>query len=69
MAEIKYTPKKIVFQEPVFSPMLDPQDARAQWHFRGRAHGNLLFADGHVAFKFPEIFDPYAPPDENEAYY
>ena len=68
-AQIKHTPKKIVFQEPVFNPMLDPQDARAQWHFHGRAHGNLLFGDGHVTFNFPQIFDPYAPPDENAAYF
>jgi prepilin-type N-terminal cleavage/methylation domain-containing protein/prepilin-type processing-associated H-X9-DG protein len=69
LAQVKYTAKKVVFQEPVFNPMLDPKDPRAQWHYKGRAHGNLLYADGHVEFEFPQIFDPYAEPDENEYYY
>lgn len=69
LSDVKYTAKKIVFQEPVFNPLLDPQDPRAQWHFKGRPHGNLLFADGHVDFAFPQIFEPYDDPNENHPYY
>ncbi len=69
LTEVKHTAKKIVFQEPVFNPMLDPQDPRAQWHYSGRAHGNLLFSDGHVDFQFPQIFDPYVDPNDNQPYY
>ncbi|MCK4341771.1 MAG: hypothetical protein KAY37_08620 [Phycisphaerae bacterium] len=69
LTQVKYPAKKIVFQEPVFNPMLNPKDPRAQWHYRGRSHGNLLLADGHVEFKFPLIFEPYFIPDENEPYY
>lgn len=69
LAEIRYTSKKIVFQEPVFNPSFDLTDERAQWHDRGRHHGNLLFGDGHVEFQFTRIIDPFAPPDENNTYY
>lgn len=66
---LRWPSKKIVFQEPVFAPALDCKDYRAHWHARNRPHGNLLFADGHVEFRFPTIFEPYFPPDENEPYY
>jgi prepilin-type N-terminal cleavage/methylation domain-containing protein/prepilin-type processing-associated H-X9-DG protein len=69
LADVKYTPKKIVFQEPVFNPSFDMSDSRAHWHHRTRHHGNLLYADGHVEFRFTEIFDWAAPPDENNPYY
>ncbi len=69
LSDVKYTAKKIVFQEPVFNPSFDVTDPRAQWHFRGRPHGNLLFADGHVEFRFCSLFDVLAPPDENNPYY
>ena len=74
LSDVRFTPKKIVFQEPVFSPAFYPPfqpayDDRADWHFVGRPHGNLLFADGHVDFQFVQIFDVMAVPNENEPYY
>jgi prepilin-type N-terminal cleavage/methylation domain-containing protein len=69
LADIRYTSKKIVFQEPVFNPSFDLADPRAAWHYLGRHHGNLLFADQHVEFQFPQIFDVMAVPDESEPYY
>jgi prepilin-type N-terminal cleavage/methylation domain-containing protein/prepilin-type processing-associated H-X9-DG protein len=66
---IRFTSKKIVFQEPVFNPSFDLGDPRSSWHYSGRHHGNLLFADGHVDFQFTQIFDLLAPPDENNPYY
>lgn len=69
LIEVKFTAKKVVFQEPVFNPMLDAKDDRSQWHYVGKAHGNLLFADGHVEFRFPQIFNPYADPNDAEPYY
>jgi prepilin-type N-terminal cleavage/methylation domain-containing protein/prepilin-type processing-associated H-X9-DG protein len=69
LTEVRRPAKKIVFQEPVFVPILDPFDPRAQWHFKGKAHGNLLFVDGHVSFEHPTILDPYAIPSEYEPYY
>ncbi len=67
--EIRFTAKKIVFQEPVFNPSFDLSDERAHWHHPTRHHGNVLFADGHVTFQFTVIFDWAAPPDENNPYY
>jgi prepilin-type N-terminal cleavage/methylation domain-containing protein/prepilin-type processing-associated H-X9-DG protein len=69
LADFKYTAKKIVFQEPVFNPSFDTSDPRSNWHEIGRHHGNLLFADGHVAFAHPTIYDVMAQPDPNEVYY
>ena len=73
ISDVRFTPKKIVFQEPVFNPSFYPPyqaaDSRADWHFAGRPHGNLLFADGHVDFQFAQIFEMYAVPSENEPYY
>jgi prepilin-type N-terminal cleavage/methylation domain-containing protein/prepilin-type processing-associated H-X9-DG protein len=69
LGEVRFTPKKIVFQEPPFNPSFSPSDSQAQWHFVGRNHGNLLFADGHVDFVFTQIFDWMLPPDENNPYY
>ncbi len=68
-SQIRFSAKKIVFQEPVFSPWWDVYDERAQWHHQGRAHSNLLYADGHVSFEFTQIFDVMALPDEHEVYY
>jgi prepilin-type N-terminal cleavage/methylation domain-containing protein len=67
--DVKFTTKKIVFQEPVFNPSFDVTDPRANWHVDGRHHGNLLFAEGHVEFRYPEIVDIMAPPDPNNPYY
>ncbi len=71
--DFRYPTKKIVFQEPVFNPSFyppfRPADPRTEWHHAGRAHGNLLFADGHVEFAFTRIFDVMAAPDPNEVYY
>lgn len=69
LAEVRKPDRKIVFQEPVFSPMLNATDARSHWHYKGRPHGNVLFADGHVEFMFPRILEPYVLPNENEFYY
>ncbi len=69
LADIRYTTKKIVFQEPVFNPSFDLTDPRAAWHHEGRHHGNLLFADHHVEFQFTHILDVMAVPDENGPYY
>jgi prepilin-type N-terminal cleavage/methylation domain-containing protein len=69
VSEIRFPAKKIVFQEPVFNPSFDVSDPRANWHFVGRHHGNLLFADHHVEFQFTQIFDALAPPDESGPYY
>jgi len=69
VAEVRFPAKKIVFQEPVFNPSFDVSDPRANWHFTGRHHGNLLFADHHVEFQFTQIFDVMAVPDENAPYY
>jgi len=69
LAKVRYTAKKIVFQEPVFNPSFDLGDSRSRWHHAGRHHGNLLFADGHVEFMFTKIFEYMAIPDENEVYY
>ena len=67
--EVRFTSKKIVFQEPVFSPSIPFNDDRAHWHDVSRHHGNLLFADGHVDFMFTQIMDPNAPSDESNPYY
>ncbi len=75
LVEIKYAGKKIVFQEPVFNPSFNPNDPRAQWHYVGRNHSNLLYADLHVAFTLHAITnlndpnDPNNLPDPNRPYY
>jgi hypothetical protein len=69
LSDVRFTSKKIVFQEPVFNPSFDLTDPRAGWHYEGRHHGNLLFADEHVEFQFTRIMDVLAVPDENEPYY
>ena len=69
LSDLRFTPKKIVFQEPVFNPSFDLNDPRSDWHLTGRHHGNLLFGDTHVDFQFPQILDPLAVPNVNEAYY
>ncbi len=61
--------KKVVFMEPVFHPAFIMSQTQAQWHHRTRNHGNLLFADGHVAFQLTLPMVPNAPPDENNPYY
>ncbi len=68
-SHIRFPSRKIVFQEPVFNPMFNMKDARAQWHHTKRHHSHLLFADGHVGFAFTAIFEMFQPPDEYETYY
>jgi len=68
LTQVRYPAKKIVFQEPIFSPYFDMSNPYAQWHDERRHHANLLFADGHVAFTFTQIFVNQEP-DENEVYY
>ena len=69
LTKIRYPAKKIVFQEPIFSPMFNMSEPQSQWHDDKRNHANLLFADGHVQFMFTQIFDVFAQVDENEPYY
>lgn len=69
LSQIRYPHRKIVFEEPVFVPVYDLSDGRANWHDKKRAHGNVLFTDGHVDFLHPRITEMYAIPDENETYY
>ncbi len=69
LSKVKFPAKKIVFQEPVFNPSFDMTDERAQWHHDTRHHGNIQYADGHVAFAFTKIFEMLAVPNENEYYY
>lgn len=71
LATVRFPAKKIVFQEPTFTPAWNHDDDRAQWHEAGQPHGNLLFADGHVEYRHPtpELYDPFADPNEHLPYY
>ena len=69
LTKIKFPAKKIVFQEPVFNPSFNPGEWRTQWHYVGRNHSNLLYADLHVSFTFCTIFQYDADPNENNPYY
>ena len=39
LTKVKFTAKKIVFQEPVFNPSFDMTDGRARWHHDSKHHG------------------------------
>ena len=69
LTKVKYPAKKIVFQEPVFSPAFNMNEPQTHWHDTERNHGYLLFAEGHVAFEYAQIFEPFIEGDENEPYY